>query len=258
MSILHLASVYKVLPQKHGVLVSFRDGSYSVETERTFCRVLAARAHPLHGSSVQLPEVGEQGIVAELDGGFLVWMGGIHYQSGNQIDPTPGMDLDIHDSGVIRRTLANGDFEVSHPSGARATVSQDGKAMPAPARTSSGAAPTAPAPHMALSHPAGGELHIDPAGNLTISGFKSVALTSPGGGSIAISAAGALTVGGFSSMTFQKGTAQFVMATILPWLATHTHAVTALGSPTGVPAQAPALTPALVCSPATFLGPVGV
>jgi len=284
MSTLNVAKVYKVLPAKHGVLVAFRDGSYSLDGNTTFVRVLAKRAHPVFGASVLLPEVGEQGIVAELDGGMLVWLGSLHYQDGNQIDPTVGLELDIHTSGVVRQTGENGDFEVLHPSGFRMTVSQDGYAMSAPAKTSSGPTPLAAPPYAVLSHPAGGELSIDPDGNLALAGFASLALSLPNSSSLNVDSSGNLSLAGFQSMTFtlagggavkvdsdgnltfsefkstafQNGTNRFVMDTILNWLTSHTHSNGNNGAATGAPVQASALTPSSVCSPAKFTGPQGV
>lgn len=199
----HLARVWKVLPERHGVLVVFRDGTFTAEGDATFVRVLAKRAHPVFGASICLPEEGEQGVVAELDGGLLVWLGGVHYREANQVDPTLCQDADIHTSGVIRRTGPNGDFEVLHPSGFRMTISQDGNAMAPLQRTSSGPAALAPNPHATLSHPSGGYVTIDPDGNLDLGGFASLDAELPNGSSVKVDAEGNLAAGGFQTVDLE-------------------------------------------------------
>jgi len=257
MSTLQLAQVFKQLPAQGGVLVVFRDASHSVETPTTFCRVLSKRAHPVYGASQDLPEEGELGVVAELAGGFLVWIGGLPYQDANQVDPTVGLAMDIHTSGVIRRTMANGDFETTHPSGLRFTVSQDGEALPDPLHSSKTNAPSVEAPHVNLVHPAGGELHLDPDGNLTMQGFKSFTFNLPGGGQLAVDDDGNLVLDGLESVKFQTGSNRFVMDTILAWLSSHTHGNGNNGASTAKPNEASGLTPAAMCSPAKFTGPQG-
>ena len=279
----HIAKVYKVLPSLHGVLVVFRDGAYNMEGSTTFARVLARRAHPVFGATTLLPEVGEQGLVVEIEGGMLIWVGSMHYQDGNQIADTAGLDLDIHTSGVVRQTGANGDFEVLHPSGFRMTVSQDGYAMDAPDPTSSGPAAQAGPPAVVISHPSGWEfasdpdgnvslagvsslalslpngssLNVDSSGNLTMAGFASFAFTLPGGGALKVDAKGNMTLDGLESLKLQDGTNRFVMDSILSWLTSHTHSNGNGGAATGAPVQASALTANSVCSPAKITGPQG-
>ena len=201
MSAMHLARVYQVLPDQHGVLVVFRDGSFSVAGDTTFCRVLAKRAHPLNGSSVLLPEVGEQGIVAELDGGFMVWMGGIHYQTNNQVDPDEGLDLDIHTSGVIRRTTAEGDVEFLHPSGLRVSVAQTLGGLPPPQFVGNANPPSAPIPYVEFDHPSGLNIQIAPDGSISMTMPSGSGIDFGSDGSISVSAAGDVDVSALGTAT---------------------------------------------------------
>lgn len=239
MSTLHQARVYETLPARHGVLVVFRDGSYTVDGEHTFVRVLVPRAHNHHGACISLPQPGENGIVAELDGGMMVWMGSFHIQDANQIDPDPGLAMVRTDAGTMRRERLNGDAEWLHPSGLRFTVSLDGKALPTPKRTGNGLAKAADAPHVVLAHPSGGEIRIAPDGAMEIKGFKSIKIL--------------------------DGAKRFVMEplkdwmqnTLKPWLENHTHPGVMSGSAsTSKPASGPGDIPDDALSPTTLTGPV--
>lgn len=248
--ILHLATVYQVLTEKHGVLVTFRDLSATLDVglyEQGFVRVGASRAHPTGGASISLPEVGELGVVLELEGGLLVWLCALHWQDHHQIDPEPDLEQHRHPSGVLRRIRGNGDAEWRHPSGLRLTVSRDGEALPPPKRKGEGFEPDARLPHLVLEHPAAGTLHLTPEGE--------VAFEHPAGGKIRLSKDGDLTFEGFGSTGFQEAARRFVMEPLLDWLKTHTHTSTAPGAPTSPPIQAHSLTPDDYCTPDTFKGP---
>ncbi|MBI3131479.1 MAG: hypothetical protein HYZ13_09150 [Acidobacteria bacterium] len=246
----HLATVYEVLPEKHGVLVAFRDLSAAYDVGRLesgFVRVAAERAHPTGGAAVRLPEVGELGVVLELDGGFLVWLCSLHWQDHHQIDPDPDLELHRHPSGVLRRIRANGDTEWLHPSGVRVTVSRDGQPLSKPKRKGEGFEPDGTVPHLVMAHPAVGILRLSPEGE--------IALEHASGGTINVSAEGNLRFQGFASTGFEAAAKRFVMEPLLDWLKAHTHASAAPGSPTSTPLQAGDLRPDTHCTPDTFKGP---
>lgn len=241
----HLAQVYQVLPERHGVLIAFRDGAFTPDTERTFCRVLARRAHPKGGSSTELPEVGELGLVAELEGGFLVWVGGIHLlaEDENQIEPEEGARAHRDTAGIVRRSRPNGDAEWLHPSGLRFTVSEDAQALPALQRPGNPA--QAPVPAVALNHPSGAKVMLSKDGDLTVTG--------PSGAVVSLTKDGAMSIHDCASVAFQGGAARFVMEAFVEWAKTHTHTgVMAGGASTGAPGAPP---PAASLSPSTFKGP---
>jgi hypothetical protein len=246
----HLATVHQVLPDRHGVLVSFRDLSSTFDVgryEQGFVRVGVPRAHPTGGSSVRLPEVGELGVVLELDGGFLVWLCALHWQDHHQIDPDSDLEQDRHASGLLRRIRHNGDAEWLHPSGLRITVSRDGQALPPPKRKGEGFMPDATLPHLVMDHPKAGTLHFSSEGT--------VELKHPSGGQITISPEGDLSLKGFASTSFETAARRFVMQDLLDWLKNHTHTSGASGAPTSPPIQVGALTPDTYCTPDTFKGP---
>lgn len=242
----HLCQVFQVLPDRHGVLVTFRDGTWTPDTQQTFCRVLARRAHPKGGASTELPEVGELGMVMELDGGFHIWMGSLHYQAEgeNQVEPELGARVDRDSAGLVRRSRANGDAEWSHPSGLRITVSEDGQALPDLQRP--GSPKNSKAPALELEHPSGAKVTITKEGDLTILG--------PSGAKLAVSKDGALVMESCESIKFQGGAKKFAMEDLYTWAQTHTHTCTSPGSPSSAPITAP---PASSVSPATFTGPAG-
>lgn len=246
----HLATVYEVLPEKHGVLVTFRDLSATYDVglfESGFVRVAADRAHPTGGASVRLPEIGELGVVLELEGGLLVWLCSLHWQDHHQIDPDPDLELHRHPSGILQRIRRNGDAEWRHPSGFRITVSQDGKALPKPRRKGEGFEPDAKVPHLVLEHPSAGVLRFTPDGD--------VILEHPSGGKATLSPKGELALGGFKSIGFEAAAQRFVMEPLLDWLKAHTHTSGSSGSPTSPPCEAGSLTPDSHCTPETFKGP---
>ncbi len=246
---LHTAIVYKQLPERAGVLVVYRDGSYALDVggpdNPVFVRVLQRRAHNLWGSENELPRAGEFGLVAELDGGFGVWLGSFPWQDMNQVDPEPRQASRRWDNGTLSRARANGDHEWLHGSGLRVTVSADGAPLPIPPRKGPGPDYTKPTPGVQIDHPTVGNIKLGADGTLKIA-HKS-------GGAIQIDATGNLTLQGFASTAFEGGVAQFVMKALFDWVQTHTHSgVTAGAAATGPPSAAP---PANSLSPATFKGP---
>lgn len=168
----HTAQVFEVIKERHGVLVVFRDGAYNANNERTFCRVLAKRAHPKYGSSSTLPEVGELGVVLELDGGFLIWIGSLHYQADNQVEPELGATVERSSSGLISRSRPNADAQWSHPSGLRVTVSEDGLELPE--LKSPGYARAAKVPAVVVAHPSGVTVTISKEGNVSLVGCQAI------------------------------------------------------------------------------------
>lgn len=180
----HLATVVSQVndPETgaYGVNVVYRDGTatfYDAKALGVFVRVLQQRAHPHHGSNLGLPRPGELGVVAELHGGFQVWMGSLHWQDANQVAPDPGLEAHRHDSGVSHRIHADGRSEWSHPSGLRLTVSPDGAALPDLERKGSGIAPPDEArttPAIELEHPSGLKVHIGTDGSVSVTKAKTL------------------------------------------------------------------------------------
>lgn len=203
--ILHLATVYRVLPEKHGVLVAFRDLSATLDVglyEQGFVRVGASRAHPTGGASQNLPEVGELGVVLELEGGLLVWLCALHWQDHHQIDPDPDLYMHRHASGFVRQIRGNGDAEWRHPSGLRMSVAQEVGGLPPLLRTGTGFEATAPVPTVELDHPSGLNLTIAPDGG--------VSLNLPSGGGVDFSADGAMSILAMGDLDISAlGTARF-------------------------------------------------
>ena len=112
---IYAAVVVEVMPELPGVRVRFKDLVRSGFAQYDFARVLMPRMSPLGGASAWLPEVDEFGLVAELDGGYFVWLGSLPFLDKNQIDPTPGIAYLRHQSGVVVQARQNGDLEVAHP-----------------------------------------------------------------------------------------------------------------------------------------------
>jgi hypothetical protein len=192
--------------------------------------VLCRRMHPNGGAEVELPQVGELGVVAILPNGLSVWLGSLPYQNENQVDPTEGIFYHRHASGTTIQIRPNGDYQVSHPSGARLTLAQEDGPIGDPQASS----------------------RRDVAGNtsppkLAATGFVDVTLHGNGEGK--------LDVSGFDSVQFQGGSHRFVMDGLLDAFNNHTHGNGNNGSPTTAP-NAP-LQADSVCSPAKFQGPQG-
>lgn len=246
------AQVTEVLHERHGVMVAFRDGVYFPTGGQRFVRVLADRAHASGGASIRLPQVGELGLVVEVDESLSVWLGSLHWQDVNQVDGEPYLDAFRHESGFRRHLHRNGDLQLDHPSGVSLRIvekGKDGSGSPLDAPHGSSVPPLAvtPAPWVVLDHPTAGSFRMRPDGTLEV--------LHKAGGSMVVDPTGKLVVHGFASVTFQDGAKRFCMEALFDWIKTHTHGgVTAGGAATGAPSVAP---PAASLSPTTFLGPNG-
>jgi hypothetical protein len=243
-----MATVSKVLPDRHGVLVTLNNGVGSIDTGDTdghFVRVLARRAHPNRGAEIMLPEVGELGLVLELNDLHQFWVGSIHWQGNNQVDGTEELTMLRHGSGVLHQTRQNGDVQFDHPSGLRVTVAAVQGALEALGRHGdAGVEPGKGDCDLELEHPSGLKIHVDKDGALTT--------TFPAGGSFAVDKDGALVAQGFASMALQDANARFCMEALFDWAKTHQHTAQGATSITTKPTTDP---PATALSPSTFKGP---
>jgi len=175
--VFNLAVVSQVLPERHGVLVAYRNGvehhaNVGSDDALSFVRVLERRAHGYGGATISLPEVGELGLVLDVDPGTSIWIGSLPWEKANQMDPRPGLAGWRHASGVQVIVLEDGSTQFWHPSGVGLTVSGDGVPVDEIAGTipmdQLKSADATFAAHVLLSHPSGFSLHIDPAGALEI------------------------------------------------------------------------------------------
>lgn len=262
------ARVIQVLPDLHGVMVAFRDGVYFPENGDRFVRVLAARGHASGGASIQLPQVGELGLVAEVDEILSVWLGSIHWQDANQVDGEPYLDSFRHESGVHRHLHRNGDLQLDHPSGVCLRIVEDGKdgsGSPLDAPHGSNVPPltVTPAPWVILDHPTAGSFRMHPDGTLEVQHASgtfsldpggSISLVHKAGGSFHVDPGGNLSLHGFASQTFQDGSKRFCMEDLWTWAKDHQH--TANGA-TAITSKPNTLPPSTGLSPSTFLGPNG-
>lgn len=242
-----LATVAKVLPERHGVLVRFAGLSQTFDTgdeAGPFVRVLARRAHPAGGAEVDLPQVGELGVVLSLDDGHQVWLGSLHWQDTNWIDPTSDLSMHRHTSGVTRQVRKNGDMQLDHPSGLRITIAEAQGALPALERKGEASQPPQGPVDVEIAHPAGWGAHVDPDGAMT--------MTFPAGGSISVDKDGNLAAHGFAKMLLQEANARFCMEDLLTWAKDHKHTAQGATAITTVPTTQP---PASSLSPDTMKGP---
>ena len=263
------AVVVSVVPERHGVLVAYRDGSFNLPGSGRFVRVLAQRAHPDGGASVVLPQPGELGLVLELDPVNSIWLGSIHQQGRNQVEGDPFLESHRHESGVLTQIRRNGDTQFDHPSGLCVRVVEvggdpevPGAALPKPRGPLPSEETVAPAPWVVLDHPTAGTLTVDPEGGLVLdhlgcgklsfSKDGAIALDHVSGAKIGISKDGDLSLSGFKS-TRIGGDRRFVMEDVVEWLRTHTHPGVTAGAGVSGPPQAPP--PASALSPASFTGP---
>ena len=164
---LYEAVVTEVLPKVGGVRVRFRDLVPSGFGINDYVRVLCRRMSTQGGAALDLPELGEHGVVGRLAGGTCVWLGATPFLDQNQVDPTEGIAYDRHRSGVVFQERDNGDFEIAHPSGLRFTVSADGAALPSLQATSRPLPRGGGVPTVNISHPSGTTVSISAAGSLT-------------------------------------------------------------------------------------------
>lgn len=246
------AIVTKVLRDRHGVMVAFRDGAYFPSSGRRFVRVLADRGHASGGASIRLPQEGELGLVVEVDENLSVWLGSLHWQESNQVDTEPFLDAFRHESGFRRHLHRNGDLQLDHPSGVCLRIVErggDGAGSPldAPHGSNLPEESVTSAPWVILDHPTAGSFRMHPDGSLEVA--------HKAGGSFHVDPDGHLKVHGFASQTFQDGTKRFCMEDLWTWAKTHKHSgVQAGGATTGNPSTPP---PDSSVSPSTFLGPGG-
>ncbi len=246
------AYVIEVVPSQHGVLVAFRDSAYFPVGGPRFVRVLATRAHASGGAAIRLPQVGELGLVVEVDETLTVWLGSIHWQDSNQVDAERYLDSFQHESGVRRHIHRNGDTQLEHPSGVCLRIVEAGGdgvggPLPPPHGSTETQEVVTAAPWVILDHPKAGSMRMHPDGTLEVA--------HPSGGGISIDPSGHLVLHGFASQTFQDGQKRFCMEDLFTWAQTHTHSGVTTGSgQTGGPVSAP---PSSGLSPTTFLGPHG-
>lgn len=242
------AVVTQEIPERHGVLVKFANASSSIDTgdeSGAFVRVLARRAHPAGGSEIDLPQVGELGVVLELTDGHQVWIGSIHWQDLNQIDPSTWLQLRRHTSGVAHQTRRNGDMQLDHPSGLRITIAEAKGALAALQRKGNATLPPKGPVDIEVDHPSGLNIHIDNDGAL--------ACAFPAGGGVTIDKDGNFSAAGFSTMSLQDANARFCMEALFDYVKTHTHSGVTTGSGnSGAPSAPP---PENSLSPSTFKGP---
>ena len=215
------AVVTKVLPERHGVLVSFRNGvefheNVGNDSDLRFVRVLERRAHNFGGATVCLPQVGELGLVLDVDPSLAVWIGSIPWEKANQMDPRPGIEAWRHASGVQLLVLDNGDTQFWHPTGVGFTVSRSGETIPEMAGSMPPErlqyADADQSPHVFMQHPSGFSLRVNPAGALTVSAPESVSIQSDkdvnltAGGKLVASVTGdaSLTVKGDATLKAAK------------------------------------------------------
>ena len=263
------AVVTKVLWDRHGVMVAFRDGVYFPSTGQRFVRVLASRAHASGGASISLPQEGELGLVVEVDENLSVWLGSIHWQDANQVEAEPFLDSFRHESAVHRHLHRNGDMQLDHPSGLCLRVVEqggDGEGGPLDQPHGSNVPPVTvtPAPWVALDHPTAGSLRLHPdgtlevahsqAGTLTMAPDGTLTVAHPSGGSVEVDPDGHLALHGFASQTFQDGANRFCMEDFWTWAKNHIHSGGTISGKTAIPDEAP---PDSGLSPSTFLGPNG-
>jgi hypothetical protein len=246
------AYVIQVLQAQHGVLVAFRDGVYFPDGGHRFVRVLASRAHASGGAAIRLPQVGELGLVVEVDEALSVWLGSLHWDAVNQVDGEPFLDSFQHESGLRRHVHRNGDVQLEHPSGTCLRIVESGSdgqgaRLPYPHGNNVPQETQTAAPWVILDHPKAGSLRLHPDGTFEFAHAS--------GGGISVDPGGHLVMHGFASQTFQDGTKRFCMEDFFTWAETHTHSGVTTGSGnSGAPVSPP---PASGLSPSTFLGPNG-
>jgi len=185
------ALVTEVLPKVAGIRVRFRDLVPSGFGANDYVRVLCRRMSPQGGADLELPEVGEHGVVGQMNGGTCVWLGASPFLNKNQVDPTPGISYHRHRSGVVSQVRDTGEFEIAHPSGLRITASIGGGPLPALQATSAPMNTVGQVPTLNISSPAGASVSIDPAGNVVVTTGGTLTIN---GGTIALDAATLLSL----------------------------------------------------------------
>lgn len=205
------AVVTKVLPERYGVLVRFSGGmaTYDMGDENSmFVRVLTRRAHPAGGAVVDLPQVGELGLVVDLEDGHQIWMGSIHWEDTNWVDPTINLLMERHTSGVVSQIRKNGDMQLSHPSGLRVTIAEAQGALPDLQREGDAALPPKGPCVVEIEHPSGTTIQILEGGRVVVSAnLVEVAAAVSINGTLGVSTGASGTFGALSgeTVTVQNG-----------------------------------------------------
>lgn len=149
--------------------------------------VLARRAGA-KGSDVNLPQVGEWGVVAFLAGThpLAVWLGSLHQTLNNFSTGVAGECISQHDSGAYTRLDPSGNTEWGHPSGLYLRIGSGTTLTPRTRRRRKAGTNTAEvvdftpsataAPTVHLAHPSGASVTIDPAGNVTVTSPTDIVL----------------------------------------------------------------------------------
>lgn len=149
--------------------------------------VLARRAGA-RGSEVDLPQVGEWGVVAFLAGThpLAVWLGSVHQTLNNFSTGTIGERIDQHDSGVYTRIDPAGNVEWAHPSGLYVRVGSGTTLAARKRRRRKPDTTTAeivdyspvesPAPTVHLAHPSGATVTIETTGKVTVTSPNEIVL----------------------------------------------------------------------------------
>lgn len=178
---LNLATVYEQVPAQHGVRVVWRNLQFQgsadkgSQGESNFVRVGASRAHPTDGSVTNLPSIGELGLVATIDEEVSVWICSLHWQDNNSI--VPGQTFWRHDSGMTIQANEGGESQIDFPGGVclRSTILDAPLVVPTgPNVKDPGAGATT---YLALEHPSGLTININPNGDIAINRAGAVAVT---------------------------------------------------------------------------------
>lgn len=258
--------VVQVFPELHGVNVVFPDGvSYPQGQTETFVRVLSRRAHPQGGAEVCLPQIGELGLVLQVDDDLAVWLGGIHPREESQVPTEEFLSYSRHESGYRHHVHANGDLQVETPHGVVLRITKGADALPRPQGTAKPIEVQFDPPWMEISHPKAGKVTANPDGDIVVDhpGAGKLSLLADGtlklehssGGLLQADSGGTLEASGWSEVAFQTAEARFCMEDFWTWAKTHTHAgVMPGGATTAIPVTPP---PDSGLSPTTFKGPKG-
>ena len=174
----NLAVVHTVLPERHGVLVTYRSGVSFTQSDTgdRFVRVLAPRAHAVGGSSVSLPEIGELGVVLDIDEEISVWIGSLHWMLGNQAEPSEDLWSWRHQSGVSMQVRGRGDMQLDHPSGLRVRFASEDAPLPEVKNSTSPGAIIQDVVFVEVYHPSGAYLTISEIGEVNLFSPENIAI----------------------------------------------------------------------------------
>ena len=263
-----LAQVIGVSPSDHAVQVIFTTGAgiATQGTGQTFkVKVLHQRAG-LHGAHLELPQVGEWGLVCFPHGSdqMAIWLGAVNRDLSNLAWDGIGMTtrLDQHESGVYSLLDDVGNLDTVFPDGSYVRVGtgttkadrfhyerqgQEKRSVPF-------ANPGGDPATIHIHHSAGTTITIAPNGALTVQGAASISVSGVGAVSVhsdatvQVDAPSTVTVqGGGPAMTILGGAASPDLVVLLKgltnlilWLTTHTHLDPTNTTPvTGIPVTPP-------------------